>query len=145
MPCPRTVLLSAYLDRACTERRAMLIGAHVQACPACAAELFALQRLSGELRELPDPPLGLDLAARYSSRPTPRRAPAWRPWLGWSPAGLAIAAALAMGVGLGALPPPSGSPSDHGVRTVSLRVFDPVPPGGLCAAAGLCNTSKEQT
>lgn len=53
-------------------------------------------------------------------------------------------AALAMGVGLGALPPPSGSPSDHGVRTASLRVFDPVPPGGLCAAAGLCNTSKEQ-
>lgn len=144
MPCPRTVLLSAYLDRACTERRAMLIGVHVRSCPACAAELSALQRLSDELRELPDPPLDLDLAVRYSPWPASRRAPAWRLWLGWSPAGLAIAAALAMGVGLGVLPPP-GSPSDPGVRTASLRVFDPVPPGGLCAAAGLCNPSKEQT
>ncbi|MER1967910.1 zf-HC2 domain-containing protein [Castellaniella sp. GW247-6E4] len=143
MPCPRTVLLSAYMDHACTERRRALIGAHVLACPVCAAELSALRQLCGELRGLQDPPLDLGIARQYRPQPAAPRLSAWRLWLGWSPAGLAIAAALAAGLGLGALPP-AASPSGSVVWTASLRVFDPVPPGGLCAA-GLCNPPKEQT
>ena len=74
-------------------------------------------------------------------RPAPQ-SPRARPrfWTGWVPAGLGTGLALASGVWLGSLLVGGGGASAPGASMV--RVFDPVPPGGLCAAAEICRLSK---
>ena len=95
------------------------------------------------MRELPSPALGFDLSARLKDRLRPAaQSPRARPrfWTGWVPAGLGTGLALASGVRLGSLLVGGGSASAPGASMV--RVFDPVPPGGLCAAVEICRLSK---
>lgn len=142
MTCPDHEELSAYADAALAPRAQAHLAAHLSGCPLCRRRLEALNALRQALGELPSPTLGFDLAARLKDRlPAPARRPRARPafWAGWAPAGLA-AAALATGVWLGGLllaAAPAAAPP-----ATLVRVFDPVPPGGLCAAPELCRPWK---
>lgn len=136
--------LSAYADNMMMHGERERLAGHLPGCPVCRRRLDALNALRQSLRELPSPVLGFDLAARLEdrlrARPVRRRPPARSFWPDWgSPAGLAVAA-LASGVWLGGLLIGGGAVSAP--PAAMARVFDPVPPGGLCAAAELCRLSK---
>lgn len=142
MNCPKFVDVSAYVDNMLPAAERQQLAAHMQDCPHCrqrAAELIALHQ---GMQALPSPALGFDLATRFAERARAdrvRHRPVRSFWLNWGPPGLAVAASLASGVWLGGL-------VSGGAVTASpaamVRVFDPVPPGGLCAAAELCRASK---
>ncbi|HEX2530521.1 MAG TPA: zf-HC2 domain-containing protein [Burkholderiaceae bacterium] len=146
MTCPRHEEASVYIDDMMTPAERARFEAHLPACPLCRQQvddLFALQR---QLRALPSPALGFDLAARLEDRiretQAARRRPARMPsWLNWGVTGAAVAASLVTGVWLGGLLIGGGTAAAPSV--VMVRVFDPVPPGGLCAAAELCRASEK--
>lgn len=147
MTCPRHDELSAYADQAMKPGERARFHAHLQACPLCQRQLEALLTLRQDLQALPSPTLGFDLASRLESRlqrPPPRRRRSW-PSLwggsGWMPTGLAAGVALVSGIWLGGLLLGGGSAATA-PRATMVRVFDPVPPGGLCAAAELCRLPK---
>lgn len=144
MHCPQHSKLSAYLDRAMADRERTQFSAHLQNCPLCRHQLEELTALQRNLRDLPSPVLGFDLAARLQDRIRSggaQRRPARSFWFAWWPTGLAVAASLACGVWLGALL--TGATVVAGAPPAAMvRVFDPVPPGGLCAATELCRPSK---
>ncbi len=151
MNCPRTEDLSTYMDQALPARAQAALQQHLSSCPVCRLQRAALQALRQDLQALPAPTLGFDLAAQLQDRLPPRQHPALqrparprRPgwdWSGWMPAGLAAGVALASGMWLGGLLL-GGSSVATVQRPALARVFDPVPPGGLCAAAELCRPSK---
>jgi len=146
MTCPTTEALSAYADHMLAPTEQARLGQHLQGCSACQHRLAELAALQQALRTLPSPALGLDLAPRIEGRlrprPQPRRRPPprTRPWAGWVPAGLAAGMALASGIWLGGLL--LGSATASTPPAARVRVFDPVPPGGLCAATELCRPLK---
>ena len=145
MTCPGTEELSAYADHMLTPRDHARRQQHLQGCPACQLRLGELASLQHALRALPSPTLGFDLASRLEGRlrPRPQRPPIRRwldDWSGWVPAGLAAGMALASGVWLGGLL--LGGAGAATQPAAMVRVFDPVPPGGLCAAAELCRLTK---
>ena len=144
MTCPRTEDLSAYADQALPARRQAALRQHLLACPVCRQQLDALQALRRELHALPSPTLGFDLAAQLQDR-LPRRAPRPRRtgWslAGWLPTGLATGAALVSGLWLGGLLLGTGA-AVPAASPAMARVFDPVPPGGLCAAAEICRLPR---
>ena len=74
-------------------------------------------------------------AAEYMARRT-----GWS-LLGWMPTGLAAGAALVSGVWLGGLLLGTGA-ALPAASPAMARVFDPVPPGGLCAAAEICRLPR---
>ena len=92
--------------------------------------------------------LGFDLAAQLqdrlaqdlAQRPTRSRRTGWS-LLGWMPTGLAAGAALVSGVWLGGLLLGAGA-ALPAASPAMARVFDPVPPGGLCAAAEICRLPR---
>lgn len=148
MTCPQHDALSAYADQALSPRAQARLHQHLQSCPTCQQHLAKLQALHRHLRALPSATLGFDLGARLQERlqrtprPPPPRPGLWPTlWagvgLGWIPATLTTSAALACGVWLGGLLLGSGTGTAL-PRTAIVRVFDPVPPGGLCAATELC-------
>ncbi|HEX9172073.1 MAG TPA: zf-HC2 domain-containing protein [Telluria sp.] len=120
--------------------------AHLHNCALCQRELQALTSLQRDLRDLPSPVLGFDLSARLEEnirRANVPRRPArslWNLWPSWGPTGVATAASLACGIWLGALV--TGATVAGAPPAAMARVFDPVPPGGLCAAPELCRLSK---
>lgn len=143
MTCPPYEELSAYADHGLKPRAQARLAAHVQGCSRCQQQLQALQAMHQSLQALPSPALGFDLGARLNdqllaglgrNRPPPRPV-----WTGWAPAGLAVVA-MASGVWLGGLL--VGGSAISAPRATMARVFDPVPPGGLCAIAELCRVSK---
>lgn len=145
MTCPRTEDLSALSDQALPEPAQAALQQHLQTCPICRQQLQALQALRQQLRALPSPTLGFDLAAQLQDRlpphaPRARRA-GWKPrgWRvqDWIPTGLMAGAALVSGLWLGGLLLGSGA-AVTATGPAMARVFDPVPPGGLCAAAEIC-------
>lgn len=143
MSCPQYPEISAYMDNMLVpaERDRFLF--HLQTCQVCRHRLDELEQLQLRLRELPSPVLGFDLAARLEERmrtDAVRRSPARASWFGWSVGGLAASLSLVAGVWLGGFLI-GGSAAMAPVAGV-VRVFDPVPPGGLCAAAELCGLSK---
>lgn len=143
MNCPKHMEVSAYLDGMLEQAACQRFTAHLAGCPACRQHLEDLGALRHALRDLPSPILGFDLAANLESRTrgsTARRRPRRSFWADWGVPGLAVALSLASGAWLGALWIGAGSVVAPPAATV--RVFDPVPPGGLCAAAELCGPSK---
>lgn len=143
MHCPQHNELSAYLDSAMATREHVRFDAHLQDCPLCRHQLKLLVALQQNLRDLPSPVLGFDLAARLQDSIRGggvRRRPRRSFWSAWGPSGLAAAAALACGLWLGALL--TGGAMISAPPAATVRVFDPVPPGGLCAAVELCRPSK---
>ncbi|MDD2713554.1 MAG: anti-sigma factor [Simplicispira sp.] len=146
MVCPPHDQLSAYTDQQLPPAELARLRGHVEVCPACQQRLHDITALGQSLRALPSPALGFDLAAQLNDRlrtpPQPSRRPVlpWAGWRGWMPAGLGAGLALASGVWLGGLLLGGGMASAPAAGLV--RVFDPVPPGGLCAAAELCRLSQ---
>ncbi|MDE2612477.1 MAG: zf-HC2 domain-containing protein [Burkholderiales bacterium] len=140
MNCPRTEDLSALVDSTLGETAQTALSQHLQACPICRRQLAALQALREALHALPSPALGFDLAAQWQQqlprhRPRPRRPGS--SLSGWMPTGLAAGAALVSGLWLGGLLLGAGA-AVTARGPAMVRVFDPVPPGGLCAATELC-------
>lgn len=138
MSCPKHDDISACMDNMLAPAEHERFMRHLRECPLCQGRLDELNRLRRDLQALPAPTLGFDLSARLEERM--RRKPAPPSRFIWWPAGVAAALSLASGVWLGgmligggaAAAPPAGI----------ARVFDPVPPGGLCAAAELCRLPK---
>lgn len=144
MTCPKHDELSVYVDNMMQPGERERFAAHLPNCPICRQRLDALVALRRSLHALPSPVLGFDLAARLADRlrATPvRPKPVRSFWTVWAPGGLSSAIALASGVWLGSLLVGGGIASAP-LATTTMRVFDPVPPGGLCAAAELCRLSK---
>ncbi|MEO6353591.1 MAG: zf-HC2 domain-containing protein [Oxalobacteraceae bacterium] len=143
MSCPRHNKISAYLDHAMAAPERAQFSAHVETCPLCRHQLEAVTALQQDLRDLPSPVLGLDFAARLQDRirsGAVQRRPARSFWPGWGLPGLAATASLACGVWLGILL--TGGMLASALPAAMVRVFDPIPPGGLCAATELCRPSK---
>lgn len=145
MTCPPTEELSAYADHMLEPGERALLERHLQGCRTCQRQLTELGALQQALRALPSPAPGIDLASRLEGRlrPRPQRQQPrnWLgDWTGWVPTGLAAGLALASGVWLGGLLL-SGAATTTRPATM-VRVFDPVPPGGLCAATELCRMTK---
>lgn len=144
MACPRTEDLCALSDHALSAREQAALLQHLRACLVCRQQLDAIRLLRQELRALPSPTLGFDLAPRLRDR-VPRHAPEPRRgrWSlrGWMPTGLAAGAALVSGVWLGGILSGAGATA-AAPGPAMIRVFDPVPPGGLCAATELCRLPK---
>ncbi|WP_027996372.1 anti-sigma factor [Simplicispira psychrophila] len=147
MTCPRHDELSAYTDQAMKPGERARFQQHLQTCPRCQQQLADLQALQQSLRALPSPTLGFDLASRLEDRlqrPPPQPQRRWSAlWGGggWMPTGLTAGLALVSGVWLGGLLLGGGTTAV--TRPVTMvRVFDPVPPGGLCAAVEICRLSK---
>lgn len=147
MPCPRYVLLSAYSDQALKPHTRARFERHLHACPICQKQLQELQALTQGLRALPSPTLEFDLDAQWASRlpraPQRSRRPwpaLWRPGA-WLPTGVTAGLALLSGIWMGSLLLGGGSVGTAAPAAM-VRVFDPVPPGGLCAAAELCRPTK---
>lgn len=142
MSCPRHLHLSAYADDSLTPRQRRRLAAHMAGCASCRHRLDALLALRQACRELPAPPLDFDLSARLAQQirlDGARRRPAFSPLRSsWFPTGLAVAASMAAGVWLGGLWIAGGATETP--RVSIARVFDPVPPGGLCAATELCGS-----
>jgi len=147
MTCPRHEELSAYADQAMEPLERARLLQHLQTCPLCQQQLENLQALRQSLRALPSPVLGFDLASRLEGRLRRPPPPSWRRWPAlwagarWMPTGLTAGLALLSGVWLGGLLLGGGTTAVATPVTLA-RVFDPVPPGGLCAAAELCRLSK---
>ncbi len=148
MTCPRIEDLSAFVDHALPARRQATLQRHLRACLICGQQLQALKALRQQLHALPSPTLGFDLAAQLHDR-LPRRAarPRRAGWslLGWMPTGLAAGAALVSGLWLGGLLLGTGAaiPTTFAAADPAMaRVFDPVPPGGLCAATEICRLPR---
>ena len=142
MNCPKHEQISAYVDNMLAPAELQQLRSHLAACPRCAQRLDELLGLRHALRGLPSPNLGFDLAANLESRirrPVPQR-PGRAFWTRWGAPGLAVALSVASGAWLGAMLMAGGGVVAP--RVPAVRVFDPVPPGGLCAAAELCSTSK---
>ena len=146
MTCPRHDDLSAYMDDMLTPGERERLAGHLPSCPICRGRLDELRALRQGLGELPSPKLGFELAARLEERlraAPPRRRPAspfGAGWSGWAPGSLSAVLALASGVWLGGLL--IGGAVSATPAAITMRVFDPVPPGGLCAAPELCRVSK---
>ena len=145
MSCRQHDHVSAYMDHMMKPQEYARFSQHLQGCPECRRQLDEFTALRQGLRELPSPTLGFDLASRREDRlrakPRGRRTPRWfGAWSGLVPAGVAAGMALASGVWLGGLLMAGGAANTP--STAMARVFDPVPPGGLCAAAELCRLPK---
>lgn len=148
MNCPRTEDLSALIDHALPAHAQVALQQHLHACPLCSQHLAALQAQRQQLLALPSPALGFDLAAQLqdrlaqdlAQRPTRSRRTGWS-LRGWMPTGLAAGAALVSGVWLGGLLLGTGA-ALPAASPAMARVFDPVPPGGLCAAAEICRLPR---
>ena len=148
MTCPQHDALSAYADQAMPPGEHARFQQHLQTCPLCQQQLEDMQALRQRLRALPSPALGFNLAARLEERlrqqPPPPRPRRWPPlWggAGWMPTGLTAGLALVSGIWLGGLLLGGGTTAVARPVTI-VRVFDPVPPGGLCAAVEICRLSK---
>lgn len=140
MNCPRTEELSAFADGALNARAQAGLQRHLHACPVCSQQLDAFRALRQELRTLPAPNLGFDLAARLPDilprrPPEPRRTGWTLPR--WMLMGLAAGAALVSGAWIGGLLLGTGAAATE-PSSAMARVFDPNPPGSLCAAAEIC-------
>lgn len=131
MQCPEAQeYLSAWLDGEVREELRPALAAHLGECPACQAELKALERLEAALAGLTVPvPQGLGAGVRRRlSRP---RSP-WRQ-------SLALAACLVLGIFLGgaltgSFYPAPAPRNGNGYEVASLEVFQDFPQGSLGTA-----------
>lgn len=93
MNCEQTrASLSAYLDNELPAAETAAAGAHLAACPACAAELSALKSASRAVRDLPLKPLPAGFMARLEARRSGAEPSPGLAWL-FGPKPLAFAAA----------------------------------------------------
>jgi anti-sigma factor RsiW len=122
--------LSGFLDGELGEDLRLQIARHLAGCPACQAELVALERLDGALAEL-EVPVPRGLAAKVGRR-LPRPTSPWRQ-------SLALAVCLALGIFLGssltgtfypALAPANGITGE----VASLEIFQDYPQGSMGGA-----------
>lgn len=132
--------LSGYLDAELEAPAHGRVASHLATCRHCAKRLAAFDALSVDFAQLPTERLGFDLAGVLAAQlPTAPR-PATRPrtprtgWRGLLPVGIGASASVALGVALGAVL--FGGGAAPGVT--AMRVFDPMPPGGLCHGPDGC-------
>lgn len=143
MSCPKHLEVSVYIDDMMAPAERRQFKDHLEQCQVCQERMDTLLALRGDMRALPSPSLGFDLSARLEDQirsGAARRKPVRRPWFGWSAGGLTVAVSLVSGLWLGGLLIGGGAVVAPGAG--AARVFDPVPPGGLCAAPELCRLSK---
>lgn len=145
--------LSAWLDGELDESARRRLETHLADCPACAAQLAALRDLSAAFGALRADAPGFDLsglveerlaASARRSSPAARRTPLAGLFgrLAWLPAGLAAAASLALGIGMGSALPGDRADAEPPMLVSAMRVFDPMPPGSICIGSDACYTKE---
>lgn len=147
--------LSAWLDGELDESARRRLEMHLADCPACAAQLAALRDLAAAFDVLRVDAPGFDLSGLVEDKlaasarrlsPAARRQPdqpaGWFGRLAWLPAGLAAAASLALGIGMGAALPGDRADAEPPMLVSAMRVFDPMPPGSLCIGSDACYTKE---
>lgn len=142
MNCPRHIDASAYIDNMLPAAEQRQFDLHLHGCAVCRQRVADLTALRQHLRALPSPVPGFDMTALIEERVRGARVRRrqHRPFWGrWAAPGLAAAASLASGIWLGGL---LGGSVAAALPAPAVRVFDPVPPGGLCAAVELCRAAK---
>ena len=144
MNCPRHIEASAYIDNMLSAAERREFDLHLQRCTVCQQRIEDLAVLRQRLCALPSPaPAGIDIAVLIETRiralpvPFPQKRPFW---IHWGAPGLAIAASVVSGIWIGGL---LGTSAVTAGPAMMVRVFDPIPPGGLCAVTELCRASKE--
>lgn len=145
MNCPRDDEISAYADNMLKPVTRQQFVAHLSTCALCQQRLTEFHALTQALQKLVSPQLGFDLAARlqpqFGTRSTARSVPR-KSWLNWGGPGLAAALSIVSGVWLGGAL--LGAGTAVAAEPINMvQVFDPVPPGGLCAAVELCRISAK--
>lgn len=122
--------LSAWLDREVPEELRPRLAEHLAACPACRAELAALERLDAALAGLEAPEPRRDLAAGVLRR-LPRPTPLWF-------RSLALAACLLLGIFLGGSLTgtlyPGMKPANGNGDVASLEILQDYPQGSVGGA-----------
>jgi len=125
--------LSAFLDGESGEELQIQITRHLASCPACQAELAALERLEAALENLEAPAAPRGLAGSVLRR-LPRPASPWRQ-------SLALAACLVLGIFLGGSltgtlypGPGTANGNGNGNEVASLEIFQDYPQGSLGGA-----------
>ena len=97
MDCPSIARLAEYRAETLSPAERERLGAHIETCARCRAELRALAKVTRMVEALPAPPapahLWAGVAARIEARP--RRAPLC--WWKWA-AGFGLAASLLLGI-----------------------------------------------
>lgn len=142
MNCPRHIEASAYIDNMLSAAERRQFDLHLQGCAVCRQRVEDLAALHQGLCALPSLTPGIDIAAMVENRIHALRVPLRqkRPfWIRWGAPGLAIAASVVSGVWIGGL---LGASAITAGPALMIRVFDPIPPGGLCVATELCRASK---
>ena len=118
------LLIQADHDGELDAADAARVAAHLQTCPACAAQAAALRRLSTRLRaEFVPEVLPLRLQATAARLAAPPRVPAWRAARRQYP-GFAVGLALAACLALVVLPRPPVDLADEAV-TAHIRALQP--------------------
>jgi anti-sigma factor RsiW len=146
-PCPRIEALSALMDGELGEPDRMAVQAHADRCPVCAPVLAEFRHLHARFAALDSSTPDFDLAPEVDRRigaaigaglgkPTPPSRPARAPW--WQLALLAPggAAAVSVGLWLGAALP-AAVPSAQ-AAAVQMVPFSTVPAGALCPVPRAC-------
>lgn len=92
--------LAAYLDGELVSGEAAQVEQHVRTCPQCAVEVADRMHLRRSLAAarshfVPDPEWKRRMVAKIAARPQPKRG-----WLAWAPAAIAVAAVIALMVGV---------------------------------------------
>jgi anti-sigma factor RsiW len=123
--------LSAWLDGESPEELRPQLAEHLAACPACQAELAALERLDAALADLEAPGPPEDLAAGVLRR-LPRPTPTWV-------RSLALAACLLLGIFLGGsltgtLYPGTKPAVSNGDVVSNLEILQDYPQGSVGGA-----------
>ena len=147
--CPRVEALSALVDDALSEPERLALMAHVQRCPSCAPVWDTMRALRAQFAALPDPAGAFDLAPEIDrristpapdrpSRPAPADARARRRWRDLALLAPGGAAALALGIWLGASLMPYAALSHADASAAQMAVFSSMPPGAMCLAPGSC-------
>lgn len=135
--------LSAYLDAELTDAEHGRVATHLAACPRCAGRLAEFAALSTDFARLPRESLGTDLSGVIAGRlpsTAPSRLRAPRPgWRSLLPLGIGASASVALGIAIGAALFSGGAALP---RMTAMSVFDPIPPGGLCAGLNACYASS---
>ena len=129
--------LGAYLDGALEPKTARAVGAHVSACPACTAEMNALEQLRALVRTLPAPAEpdwtgfwpGVVRGIEDARHAAPVRRPAPWPRLRWAVGGV-LAAALVGSLTIWQLAPWEMVTGGGPASPVIVRSADTAAPNG---------------
>ncbi len=136
--CKKNEELSVYLDGEMDVKSRLKFETHLGQCSACQTMLQDMRSLRECFQSLPQQEVGFDLAPLVLSDLGRTRTVTIRPRFNWwqlFPVSFTVAATVLLGLFLGSS---LSSRPDAELVAVSLAMFDPVPPAGICIELAGC-------